>query len=418
MNVLLCRWQRGLWRGVVLTIVLSLVSQSFLFSFDGALDHSTDPASDQSLVQQLPSDPPQADTETETIDESKAATDKSNRYRILPIPIFITEPAIGNGLGVALTLFHPVPGETDRTKRVGTPTSIGQIDDDTEPPPVVTAVFGAYTSNKTWAAGIAHTNHWREDSIRYAGVVAGAHVNSEFYVFGLPVRYSMEGVLVYQDVKFRVGQSNFFLGAGLSYMNVDFALRTDSENIPPAGLLDANVKNIGVALRGFYDTRSNVMNPDSGQLFELSTWRYDSAIGGSYDYWSGKLKALSFHSLGEKTTLGLRLEVDAVDGSPPFFGYPWVKLRGIPAMRYQNKVAGAAEIEGRYQWAPKWQALAFAGYGFTSDDVPFFDNPKSIYSFGTGVRYQVLESHKVWMGIDIARGPDEWAWYIQVGHPW
>ena len=29
-----------------------------------------------------------------------------NRGRILPIPIFITEPAIGDGLGLALTYFH------------------------------------------------------------------------------------------------------------------------------------------------------------------------------------------------------------------------------------------------------------------------------------------------------------------------
>jgi len=24
----------------------------------------------------------------------------------------------------------------------------------------------------------------------------------------------------------------------------------------------------------------------------------------------------------------------------------------------------------------------------------------------------------VWVGVDIARGPEDWNYYIQVGHPW
>ena len=44
------------------------------------------------------------------------------------------------------------------------------------------------------------------------------------------------------------------------------------------------------------------MNPNSGQLVNLSLWRYDEAIGGSFDYWSAKLKALSFHHFHDKFT--------------------------------------------------------------------------------------------------------------------
>jgi hypothetical protein len=68
--------------------------------------------------------------------------------------------------------------------------------------------------------------------------------------------------------------------------------------------------------------------------------------------------------------------------------------------------------------AARWQVLAFAGKGFTSDKIPFFENPDNIYNFGAGARFNVFEAHNVWMGIDAARGPDEWAWYVQVGHPW
>jgi hypothetical protein len=265
-------------------------------------------------------------------------------------------------------------------------------------------------------------NHWRDDHIRYAGVLGGARVNSEFFVFGLPLEFSLEGVMFYQDLKFRVGDSNFLLGIGLNYLNADIDLGLGT--IPPENqslpnqFLDAEIKNIGLAARGFYDTRNNVMNPTSGHLVELSAWRFDDMFGGGYNYWSGKIKALSFRKLTDRMVLGLRFEAAAVDGRPPFFAYPWVKLRGIPALRYQNEIAGSVEAEIRYFLAPKWQVLGFAGWGFTSDDVPIFENPDSIYNFGFGGRYLVLESHKVWMGIDVAKGPEEWAWYIQVGHPW
>ena len=391
---------------LILTTLLLLVSGMIL------ADVPAGSAGDPDL------EPPGSELETakeEDIEESKEAAD---RFRFLPIPIFVTEPAVGKGLGVALAVFHPVKGGSGDLPPATTPASIAQLDNEQEAPPVVSAAFGAYTDSKTWMAGVGHFNNWREDSIRYAGALAAARINSDFYVLGLPVAYSMEGGLLYQDVKFRLGKSKFFLGTALSYMDADNSFGLGDEDLVPQSLLDLDIKNVGLALQGTYETRDNMMDPNKGQLIELSVWRYDEAIGGNYDYWSTKLKALSFHQPHEKFTLGLRLEISGIDGRPPFFGYPWVKLRGIPAMRYQDKIAGAIEVEGRYLLAPKWQVLAFGGRGFTSDDVPFFENPDSIYNYGFGARFNVFESHNVWAGIDVARGPEDWNWYIQVGHPW
>jgi len=87
-------------------------------------------------------------------------------------------------------------------------------------------------------------------------------------------------------------------------------------------------------------------------------------------------------------------------------------------MRYQNKTAGAIEGEGRYRGAPKWELVGFAGKGFTRGKVEFFDTPKNVHNFGAGARYKLLEEHNVWVGMDIAKGTEEWNWYIQIGHPW
>jgi hypothetical protein len=367
-----------------------------------------------------------ASSEADSVKEESAPNEKTDSgkkdrlggYKILPIPIFITEPAIGKGLGVAIALFHPVKDGSGSIPQATTPSSIGQMDDDRQAPPVASAVFGAYTSSKTWAAGVGHMNNWREDHIRYAGALAAARINSKFYVLSLPLKFTLDGKFIYQDIKFRIRDSNIFLGMSLSYLDAKNEFSLDLPEDPPAQVLDSDFRDVGLAARGSYDSRDNTMNPNRGQLVDLSLWRYDEAIGGNFDYWSMKLKALSFHHFHDRFTLGLRLEVATVSGDPPFYGYPWVKLRGIPAMRYQDELAGAVEVEGRFQLAPKWEVVGFAGKGFTSGDLPFFENPGNIHNIGAGVRYKVIEAQNVWMGLDIAKGNEDWNWYIQVGHPW
>ena len=143
---------------------------------------------------------------------------KLGGYKILPVPIFITEPAIGQGFGVTLALFHPV--KAGSVPRAATPKSIGQMGKDhQEAPPVITGILGAYTNNETRAYGIGHMNNWREDSIRYAGAIATAKVNSTLYAAGLPVDFTLDGDLLFQEIKFRIADSGFFLGLSLSYLD-------------------------------------------------------------------------------------------------------------------------------------------------------------------------------------------------------
>jgi hypothetical protein len=158
--------------------------------------------------------------------------------------------------------------------------------------------------------------------------------------------------------------------------------------------------------------------PNRGRIFELAAWRYDDSFGGDYNYWNYKLKLVSFHQLHEKFVLGWRFEYSAIDGKAPFFAVPYVNLRGIPALRYQGERVAVAELEGRYTFSPKWALVGFVGTGEVSSDVPGFDTDQSIYNFGIGGRYKIFDAQNVWVGIDIAKGPEEYNWYIQVGQAW
>jgi hypothetical protein len=360
---------------------------------------------------------PAVDTPDALAEKKNKKTKDPNRGRFLPIPIFITEPAIGDGLGLALVYFHRAKDAPDK-ETFASPGSIGQASKEQTPPPTLTGVFGAYTSNETAAGGIGHMNSFRDDHIRFAGVVGLANVNSTFYVLDQPFKFNLEGFMAYQETRFRIADSRWFLGIGLSYLDASSAFQEEPPEDVPVDLFRTDLRNSGLAAKLAWDTRDNTPMPNRGQLFELTAWRYDEAIGGDFDYWNGKLKLLSFHPLHEKFVLGLRFEYSAIDGKAPFFAIPWITLRGIPALRYQGDRVGVAEVEGRYNILPRWAVIGFAGRGSVSSDVPIIDTEQRIYAYGLGGRYKIFEAQNVWVGIDIARGPEDTNYYIQVGHAW
>jgi hypothetical protein len=370
---------------------------------------------------QAPEDEPSAtgaiEESAEEPEKKKKKTRDPNRGRFLPIPIVITEPAVGEGLGLALAYFHRAK-EGLNTKTVASPGSIGDVSKEQAPPPTVTGVFGAYTSNKTAAGGIGHMNTFKDDHIRFTGVVAVADVNSTFYVVDHPFKFNLSGTMIYQETRFRIRDSKWFAGVGLSYLDASSAFEVDIPDEAPIDLFRSNLRNAGLSAKLAWDTRDNTSMPNSGQLIDLAMWRYDENIGGDFNYWNGKIKLLSFHALHEKFVLGLRLEYSAVDGRAPFFAIPWVSLRGIPALRYQGDRVLVGEIEGRYNFSPKWAVIGFAGSGSVASDIPVIDTEQSIYSYGLGGRYRIFEAQNIWVGLDIARGPEETNWYIQIGHAW
>lgn len=397
-----------------ITLLLLLLAIADPVTVYGAQDS----AEDQPQLEDS-ADPTAAGTDEDApADEDKKKKVKDpNRGRFLPIPIFITEPAVGEGLGLALAYFHR-PKNSPSGTTIASPGSIGDATREQAPPPTVTGVFGAYTSNETAVAGIGHMNSFKDDHIRFTGAVAVADINSTFYLLDQPFKFNLEGAIAYQETRVRFGDSRWFWGIGLSYINATTAFLLDLPDDAPIDLFRSELTNVGLSGKLAWDTRDNTSMPNQGQLFDLALWRYDEGIGGDFDYWNATLKLLSFHQLHEKFVLGLRLELSAIDGRAPFFAVPWVSLRGIPALRYQGDHVGVFEVEGRYNFTPRWALIGFAGTGKVNSDVPIIDTEQNIYSYGLGGRYQIFQAQNIWVGIDVARGPEDAYWYIQVGHAW
>ena len=103
---------------------------------------------------------------------------------------------------------------------------------------------------------------------------------------------------------------------------------------------------------------------------------------------------------------------------PPFYLLPYVGLRGVPAARYQGTITLVAETEQRIDLTRRWSAVAFGGVGKAFDAWGEADQSDLVYGAGGGFRYLAARQFNLRMGIDIARGPEEWAWYIVFGSAW
>jgi hypothetical protein len=360
-----------------------------------------------------------ADDEEPDTKASKEKKKKKGGASFLPIPIFITEPAIGVGLGAAFGYFHKKKGEPQdeasvpRAMTTQTPSKTGK---EKKPPPTITGIAAAYTDSGTWGGGIGHSASWKKDRIRYSGALGYANVKSTIYRLDIPFDFDIEGGILFQDIKFRLGKSNFFLGGKLSALAAEAKIELGSDR--PIELGEGETANIGLAAQAIWETRDNTMTPNQGQLIQLEAWRYDDAIGGDFDYWNLNLKINSFHQLHDRFVLGWRIDGKAVDGKPPFWGYPWITLRGIPALRYQNERVGIVEVEGRFSLAKRWGVVGFFGTGETDGDIPIFETEDNIRAGGVGGRFLFKPDESLWIGIDVARGPEDTYWYIQVGQAW
>jgi Na+/proline symporter len=105
-----------------------------------------------------------------------------------------------------------------------------------------------------------------------------------------------------------------------------------------------------------------------------------------------------------------------------YFGLPIamiiICITFIP-IYHKLKVYTAYEfLEQRFDLKLRWSVVAFGGIGKAIEKNQSFSDAKNVYSVGTGFRYLIARAFKIRTGIDIAKGPDSFGWYIVFGHNW
>lgn len=332
----------------------------------------------------------------------------------LPVPIIITDPAVGTGGGVALAFFRRPAGTS--------PTRTGP---DGKPRMISPNIYGAMvmrTSNGTEAAGVGAMMHFDEDRWRYRGGIGKASINLDFHTPGtlLPSRkiaYNTDGVMSFQQVFRRLGERDLYLGLAWIYMDLDLAFnRPEDEGFFSDRELASRSSGLGLSVE--YDTRDNPFTPGDGWLGMLEGNFYDEVIGSDADFQSYRGHVYAYLPIGGKLVLGGRADTRWANGDIPFYRLPYIDLRGIGSARYQDTRAATMETELRWNLTPRWALIGFIGAGRTWGRHGDFGDAGSQVAKGGGFRYLLARQLGLYAGIDYAWGPEDETFYVQVGSAW
>jgi hypothetical protein len=326
-------------------------------------------------------------------------------YGFMPVVSIITEPAVGFGAAGGLLFIHRA--EEDRGKPLTSP-------------PSMSAAMGFYTQNKSWGTGIFHEGHWRKDSIRYRGFLGYVSMNLAYYPpilsdYGIGIDFNLEGGGLMQRIEFRVKETPVFLGAEYTFFTntVTFEFL---ENIPvDPRELDFRVGGLSPFVN--YDSRNSSFTTDRGIRAQAKYDIYAKAFGSDDDFNKFEVFGLGWRPY-KSVVFGLRLDARFSGGDIPFYSQPDIQLRGIPAMRYQGQYVLVAETEERWNITRRWSTVGFLGMGKAVPDNHKFKDADLAYSAGAGFRYLLARQYNLYGGIDVARGPEEWAVYIITGQYW
>jgi hypothetical protein len=332
-------------------------------------------------------------------------------HGFLVVPTVITEPALG-GIGAAIVPIFlkkndPVIDENGE-KRIINPDMTGGI--------------GVYTANKSWLVGGFRSGSLIKSRIAYRVMAGYGELNLSFYET-LPnsndkeFEFNFHSGSFYGQALKQFKKSKWSIGPQYLFLNSEITLPDD--NLPRfVKQKDKNslVSQLGGAIQ--FDNRDNIFTPDKGIRFQSDFFWSDNSIGSDYDSWRLNYSAIGYYPIKKKLIGGLRIEGAQTFGEPPFYLLPSINLRGIPSGRYQGDGTLMGEAEFRWDVYRRWSVMLYGGGGSAFDNWDQVFEKPLIYSYGTGFRYLIARKFKLRMGVDIARGPEDWAYYIVFGSNW
>lgn len=341
-----------------------------------------------------------------------------NKKGFVPMPIIITEPALGGfGGGLAPVFIQPNKPKV--------------IDGKTYPmPPDITAAFGGYTLNDTWMVGGGRVGTIRKWGLRYVIGAAYGNVNMDYY-FNLErlnqdaqFEFNMKIIPIYVSLTKQLKDPRFTIGIQYLFMNTDLELKNSHNNSKWISQLDkkiedqlsGNVANLGLKLA--FDDRDNIFTPNKGlKVYFTGQWS-NPVVGSDYKYGLFEGASYYYFPLRHNLITGTRLDMQQSVGNQPFYIKPFIDMRGVPTARYQGKTTMLAELEERWDFTPRWSLVAFGGLGKAFDNYSDFKDVDTAWSYGGGFRYLMARKLNLRMGVDFANGPEGFAYYLVFGSSW
>ncbi len=344
---------------------------------------------------------------------SEAGYELEKPVKAVAMPIPLSNPTIGTGLGLAvMTIYNVDEGSPDSSTILG----------------------GLYTNSDSWLVGLAQDTYLKDDEYRVNAALGYGDMNLKFY--GIGYKAGSLGIYLPINQKFAAFIPGFqahvghdiYLGARLRYLqvNTDFDLKNLGYVLAPQypylhylPRIELNSVTSGLGLLVSYDTRDNKMNASDGIFIDLSTNWAAKSLGSdnTYQIYEGAFNL--YEEVAPTHVLAYRLYGRLGYGDVPFYDLSMFgsmnDLRGYVGGQYRDKMMLATQLEYRWQFHERVGLVSFLGVGRVAHKVSDFKFDKLLPSLGFGLRYMAETENRVNMSIDLAWGKDDYALYFAIG---
>ena len=336
----------------------------------------------------------------------------ASKKGFLPVPMIITGPTFGFGGALNVMFLH----DSLMAKKNKSGHYI---------PPSMSGIVAGGTENGTKFGAAYHLGFYLDGNLRSTSFIGHPDMNMDFGSQIGNVSLNTNGYVAYQELKYRVLESNLFAGLNYTYMQIETSPNDAPKPIEHLFNEIGESRYAGLAAVLEYDTRDSIFTPNKGLYAKAVVDFYNEAVGSDKDFINYRLKAFYFTQPTDKFVLGLRSEFQTISGDDkaPAFMTPSILLRGMSTHQHQGQTAFLAEVEGRYEVFSRHWGLAFAGTGkaygdYSSAGESSFSDADWNGSYGVGYRYELARKFKLLAGFDIAKSETDTAFYITMGSAW
>jgi outer membrane protein assembly factor BamA len=293
---------------------------------------------------------------------------------------------------------------------------------DTISPTSSTGMVGMYSTNKTYFLVMFQQMYLKQDKWRIKAGIGTGNINFQYYQqiaslgTGGFIDFNTNMNFAYGEVKRRVYKKIYVGGFGC----LSTATTTYDITNPLTGekIKDKrSMNNIGYILS--YDTRDNQMNPYKGFNFNWKHSFFEEWLGSGNNFGKLDLSFTKFLKLNtEKNIVVMRATSTISYGDVPFQGQNVVSgddIRGYTNGKYRNNQLYSTQAEYRWNFYKKWGAVGFIGIATVTDKLSDLKGIPFLPGAGVGIRYKMIPSERINVGIDVAAGKNDWGIYFRIG---
>ena len=332
-------------------------------------------------------------TQTENSDTTGISFWKEHNFNFAAIPIVAYDPSLGWNFAGMLNAFFQVSAA------------------DTVSPLSLIGGFGGYTTNKSWYWGLYTKLYFDEDNYRLSLAYGDISINFQYFEEQASTYIGFN--TLYDAFMFegrRRIYNRWYLG--LKYVGLETKTLHEIEGEDP---ITTNMNNMGFIIS--HDTRDLIYNPMHGDYMDFKTGHYRETLGSDYIFDKWEFTFTDYFNIDTSRVVAARFAAFIATGDVPFEGQYIVgndDIRGYTDGKHRGDQVYALQAAYRWHIVGKWGIVAFAGIATAVDAVSEISFNELLPGVGVGLRYMMIPSEKINVGIDVAFGKEDWGVYFRI----